>query len=150
MPHTLLRCLLPFMLLLATCRAGSAAEPATATVRVDGHEFQVELAVSEAERARGLMHRERLAADQGMLFVQPQPAPAAFWMKNTLIPLDMLFFDAEGRLLALHQNVPPCTIPDCPIYPAAGPVKYILEVNAGTVRRLGIGPDARMVLPSND
>ena len=117
-----------------------------ASVQLNGHTLAVELAISDAERAQGLMHRQQLAADQGMLFIQPQPMPAAFWMKNTLIPLDMLFFDQHGQLLMLHQDVPPCKTPQCPTYQAPGAVKYILELNAGQAQQLGVTAQTRLEL----
>lgn len=100
--------------------------------------FQVEMAKTPQERARGLMFRQELPGDRGMLFVQP-PGPAVFWMKNTYIPLDLLYFDAEGRLLQIQANVPPCATLDCPVYPSATTtVRYILEINAGEANRRGI------------
>ncbi|MCC6136668.1 MAG: DUF192 domain-containing protein [Candidatus Contendobacter sp.] len=100
--------------------------------------FQVEIAQTTAERRQGLMFRRELPPDQGMLFVQP-PGPALFWMKNTTIPLDLLYFDPEGRLLQIMAEAPPCKTPDCPIYSStAATVRYILEINAGEAARRGI------------
>ncbi len=109
--------------------------------------FQVEIAQTPADRQQGLMFRRDLPLDQGMLFVQPL-GPAAFWMKNTVIPLDLLYFDADGRLLQIVAAAPPCTTPDCPIYPsdAAATVRYILEINAGEAARRGIHPGDRLRL----
>ncbi len=108
--------------------------------------FQVEMARTTQERARGLMFRRELPRDQGMLFVQP-PGPATFWMKNTYIPLDLLYFDADGRLLQIVAEAPPCTTPTCPIYPSeTTTVRYILEINAGeaTRRQIQIGDRLRL------
>ncbi len=108
-------------------------------VTVGSAVFQVEMARTPEERKRGLMFRQELPRDQGMLFVQPTPGPAIFWMKNTVIPLDLLYFDTEGRLLQIEANAPPCTTPDCPLYPSdTATVKYILEINAGEAARRGI------------
>lgn len=108
--------------------------------------FQVEVAQTLAERTRGLMFRREMPHDQGMLFLQA-PGPATFWMKNTYIPLDILYFDAEGKLLQILADVPPCTIPECPIYPSAtATVRYILEVNAGEAGRRGIKVGDRLRL----
>ncbi|MFO7641132.1 MAG: DUF192 domain-containing protein [Candidatus Competibacteraceae bacterium] len=108
--------------------------------------FQVEMARTAQERARGLMFRRELPRDQGMLFVQP-PGPTAFWMKNTYIPLDLLYFDADGRLRQIVAEAPPCTTPACPIYPsAAATVRYILEINAGEAARRGIQVGDRLRL----
>ena len=109
-----------------------------ARVTVGPAMFQVELARTPQERQQGLMFRRTLPRDQGMLFVQA-PGPAAFWMKNTYISLDLLYFDAEGQLLQIEAGAPPCVTPTCPIYPSAtATVRYILEINAGEAARRGI------------
>lgn len=100
--------------------------------------FQVEIAQTPDARQRGLMFRQELPSNQGMLFVQP-PGPAVFWMKNTYIPLDLLYFDAEGRLAQIVAEVPPCKTLNCPVYPShTATVRYILEINAGEAARRGI------------
>jgi uncharacterized membrane protein (UPF0127 family) len=100
--------------------------------------FQTEVAQTPQDRQRGLMFRRELPREQGMLFVQP-PGPAVFWMKNTYIPLDLLYFDSDGRLLQILADVPPCITLNCPIYPSeAETVRYILEINAGEAARRGI------------
>jgi uncharacterized membrane protein (UPF0127 family) len=113
-------------------------------LRVDNARFHVEIAETAQERQQGLMFRTHLPAERGMLFIQPEATPAAFWMKNTYIPLDLLYFDSAGRLLEIHADVPPCTTPSCPAYVSNGPIKYILEINAGSARRLGLQPGARL------
>lgn len=128
-----------------------AADPIRALdleqVTVGSTVFQVEIARTPEERKRGLMFRQELPRDQGMLFVQPTPGPAVFWMKNTAISLDLLYFDAEGRLLQIEANTPPCTTPDCPLYPSdTATVKYILEINAGEAARRGIRTGDRLRL----
>ncbi len=106
--------------------------------------FQVEIAQTPEQRERGLMFRRALPPDQGMLFVQPV-GMAAFWMKNTFIALDLLYFDAAGTLLQIEANALPCSTPDCPIYASrAATVRYILEINAGEAARRGIRPDDRL------
>ena len=101
-------------------------------VEVGGQRFDVELADDFDERARGLMFRESMPADRGMLFVHENEAPLAYWMKNTKIPLDILYFDADRKLVSIQRGVPPCTAGDrCPNYPSRGPAKYVLELNAG-------------------
>lgn len=100
--------------------------------------FQVEIVRTAHERAQGLMFRRELPPDQGMLFVQP-PGPAVFWMKNTYIPLDLLYFDTEERLTQIVAEVPPCKTPDCPVYPSdIANIRYILEINAGAAAQYGI------------
>jgi uncharacterized membrane protein (UPF0127 family) len=102
------------------------------------HAFKIEVAATEAEKAQGLMFRRELAPDAGMLFdMGPGEHEATFWMKNTYIPLDMLFIRADGRI----QNIAARTVPrSLDTVPSDGPVKAVLEVNGGTAARLGIKP----------
>ncbi len=99
--------------------------------------FTVELADNDASRARGMMFRTSMAPDAGMLFDFKQEQMASFWMRNTLIPLDMLFIKADGTILNLHQRAIPR---DETGISSAGPVRAVLELNGGTVSRLGIKP----------
>ncbi|PKM13469.1 MAG: hypothetical protein CVV13_01455 [Gammaproteobacteria bacterium HGW-Gammaproteobacteria-3] len=103
-----------------------------------GIRLQVEVADTEKAWARGLMQREELAADAGMLFVFPDDAVRGVWMKNTLIPLDILFISATGEVVSWLQHVPPCVSDDCEAYYSSKPVRYMLEVNAGFIRRASI------------
>lgn len=97
--------------------------------------FTIELALTPAQQEQGLMFRQSLAANAGMLFVFPDDETAVFWMKNTLIPLDMLFIAANGRILDLHERAVPMS--EATISSKV-PVRAVLEVNGGTVARLGI------------
>ncbi|GAB3740980.1 DUF192 domain-containing protein [Silanimonas algicola] len=128
--------------LLAAATVGAAACSGSAGphwVELGGQRFHVELADDFEERARGLMYRESMPADHGMLFVHENEAPLAYWMKNTKIPLDILYFDAERRLVSIQRGVPVCTAGDrCPSYPSRGPAKYVLELNAGRSDALGL------------
>ncbi len=131
---------------LALAAAGCRGEDATARV---GHaRFAVEVAASEAERERGLMYRAELAEGHGMLFVMPRPQHAAFWMKNTHVALDILYFDAHGRLAEIVPDVPPCATDPCPIYPSTGPVRYVLELPAGSAARHGLKRGDRLKPPA--
>ena len=106
-------------------------------VELAGKRYTVELARNDAERERGLMFRQRMDAGRGMLFVHEREEPLAYWMKNTLIPLDILFFDNQRRLVAQQRDVPPCTLGDaCPPYPSDAPARYVLELNAGQAAKL--------------
>lgn len=108
--------------------------------------FHVEMAQTLEERQQGLMFRRELPRDRGMLFMQ-SPGPALFWMKNTYIPLDLLYFDAAGALVQIYADTPPCTTPNCPIYPSdTDTVRYILEINAGEAARRGIRVGDRLRL----
>lgn len=127
-------------ILLAVATGTAAASEAQDLAIVTDHgaqHFSVELATTPAERELGLMYRQNMAADAGMLFIYPGEQEVAFWMKNTLIPLDMLFIGADGRIRRIEERTIPLTeTPISSIYP----VKAVLEVNGGTVERLGIHP----------
>src|SRR5688572_20285706 len=132
--------LLATSLLLAGCASASAP-----WVEVGGARYAVEIADDDAERERGLMFRDRMAADRGMLFIHEDDAPRAYWMKNTRIPLDILYFDANRRLVSVQRDVPPCSLGDnCPPYPSDAPARYVLELNAGEAARLGLAPGAEL------
>ncbi len=96
--------------------------------------FEVELATTPAQEEQGLMYRQRLAPDAGMLFDFGDTAPRAFWMKNTLIPLDMLFI-ADGRIVDIHERAVPLSED---VIPSRVPARAVLELNGGTVSHLGI------------
>jgi multidrug resistance efflux pump/uncharacterized membrane protein (UPF0127 family) len=109
-----------------------------------------ELATTAESRTRGLMERAALPADRGMLFLFETAQPLSFWMFNTLIPLDMIFADAQRRITTIHAEVPPCRPPEpCPSYVSDGVAQFVLEVNAGTAAKAGIavGDELRWSLP---
>ncbi len=131
----------------ATALAEASCAPGRADLRWDsGREsFAVELADDPAERSQGLMFRETMDPAAGMLFVYESPRRAQFWMKNTLIPLDMIFADASGLVTRVHSNAVPGDL--TPI--DGGPeVVYVLEINAGLADKLGIGPGAELRHPA--
>lgn len=106
----------------------------------DGRTVQlsVEIADDDPERARGLMERAHLPAGGGMLFVFDEASVRSFWMKHTLIPLDILFFDADG-LFVSRAAMEPCTADPCALYPSAAPARYALEVNRGEPLTAAVG-----------
>ena len=108
------------------------------------HRFKVELAETPAQMTQGLMFRTSLAPDAGMLFDYKQPTAATMWMRNTLIPLDMLFVDAQGRIVNIHQRAVPQSLD---IIAATAPVRAVIELNGGTAARLGIEPGDQVVHP---
>ncbi|TDB01394.1 DUF192 domain-containing protein [Halomonas marinisediminis] len=131
-----------------TLHSASAAEvpakrwPLTIATGAGVHEFHAEVAQTSAERSRGLMGRERLAEDGGMLFLyaSEQPGRSGFWMYNTLIPLDIAFIDGMGHIVSTHTMVP-CgsdAPADCPVTRPGVPYRAALEVRAGTFQALGI------------
>jgi hypothetical protein len=108
------------------------------------HRFKVELAKTPAQMMQGLMFRTSLAPDAGMLFEYQQPIAATMWMRNTLIPLDMLFVDRRGRIVNIHERAVPQSDD---VIAAAEPVRAVIELNGGTASRLGIEPGDIVVHP---
>lgn len=115
-------------------------------VEVEGQKYAVELAIDEPARQRGLMHRDSLPEQQGMLFVFADEQPRAFWMKNTLIALDIIYADKDGHVVQVLRDVPPCRSASCPSYPSRAPAKFTLELNAGESERSGIKTGSTLVL----
>jgi hypothetical protein len=111
------------------------------------HQFHVEVAETQAQMTQGLMFRRTLAADAGMLFDYKQPTMATMWMRNTLIPLDMLFVDAHGRIVNIQQRAVPQSLD---LIAAAAPVRAVIELNGGTTARLGIAPGDQVLHPIFD
>jgi uncharacterized membrane protein (UPF0127 family) len=119
----------------ATLQACAASGP---YVELNGHRYTIEIAADNASREHGLMDRTEMAADHGMLFVFDDELPRAFWMKNTKIPLDMLFFDGDQKLISIAHDVQPCVSDPCPGYSSGAPARYVLELNAGESAKLGL------------
>ena len=109
--------------------------------------FGVEIADDVAERAQGLMNRETLAASHGMLFVYDRPQPVSFWMRNTLIPLDMVFVGPDGVVTRVHENAVP--LDETPIDGGDG-VLMVLEIRGGLAGSLGIAPGSQLRHPALD
>jgi uncharacterized protein len=109
--------------------------------RTGVHAFQVEMAITPEEKEHGLMFRRELPEGQGMLFDFQFDQNVAFWMKNTYIPLDMLFIRADGRILRIAENTEPLSERNIP---SGGPVRAVLEVIGGTAKKLGIAAGDRV------
>ncbi len=127
--------------MLSACRVASyCEEPASNRVCFSGNScVAVELAATPAAREKGLMMRDSLAGDSGMLFVFERDAIHSFWMKNTLMPLDMIWIDSGCKIVDILQGAKPCVDNDaCPIYTPVEPSSYTLEVNAGFVQNSSI------------
>ncbi|HEY7666318.1 MAG TPA: DUF192 domain-containing protein [Xanthobacteraceae bacterium] len=136
--------LLALTLPLAATSGGAAAptlQPLEIASKNGVHVFAVELASTPEEQARGLMFRRELPEGQGMLFDFHQEQPTTFWMKNTYIPLDMIFIRGDGRILRIAENTVPLSEA---LVPSGGPVRAVLEVVAGTAKKLGIAPGDRV------
>jgi uncharacterized protein len=137
------------LLAAPACRSGHAVKPESArpdlrnspmvVVPAAGREvtFRVELARTPQEHERGLMYRSHLDPDAGMLFLFERPSPLTFWMKNTLIPLDMLFLDGDHKIVGIVENAEPQTLTSRKV---AAPAQYVLEIGGGLSARLGIRP----------
>jgi hypothetical protein len=106
--------------------------------------FKIEVALSDAQMEQGLMFRRSLAPDAGMLFDFRGPIPVTMWMKNTLIPLDMVFLDTGGQVVDIHERAVPLSL--APIATKV-PARYVVELNGGTAARLGIKPGDRATSP---
>ena len=126
---------------LATLLLAACSEQPEATVVIDSGSTDVEVAVevadTNAERARGLMGREELDEDAGMVFLVPEPTPTPFWMKGTLIPLSVAFWDQEGRIFRIH-DMEPCREEPCRLYEPGAPWTGALEVNQGFIEEHGV------------
>jgi len=109
-------------------------------VEIRGHKIRVEVVENVGMQSLGLMFRTELAPDAGMLFVYPGEMQLSFWMQNTKIPLDILYFDAQLRLVTLIDSAQPCRVERCPGYPATHPSMYVLEINAGLANQWGVEP----------
>ena len=130
--HTLTVCLLAVLLTIA-CSSNYSLTPTparTPSVAINNHIFTVEIADQDSAWEYGLMNRTHLDQNAGMLFVFPDAQPRSFWMKNTLIPLDMIFIDDKNQIVEIIRNARPCDADPCQAY-SAPPSKYVLEINAG-------------------
>jgi uncharacterized protein len=128
--------------LAAACGAAPASTPAPAATPLappagpraempSGAVYKLELALTPEDQALGLMFRESLPERTGMLFVFPEDAPHHFWMKNTMIPLDMIWMDAAGKVLFISPDTPPCKADPCGTYGPDSPARQVLEIAGG-------------------
>jgi uncharacterized membrane protein (UPF0127 family) len=143
-------------LLAAACGAGPGSRPPTPVptptgphvVLPSGAIYEVELALTPDEQARGLMFRESLRDRAGMLFVfaQNPPIPHHFWMKNTMIPLDMVWLDSDGNVLFVNPHTPPCKADPCPMYGPDIPAPLVLEIAGGLAEKEGVKVGSRIAI----
>lgn len=113
------------------------------------HCFFIEVAQTLEERQKGLMFREKLDRDKGMLFIFPAEQEASFWMKNTLIPLDIIWLNENKKVVFISENTQPCLKEKCPSINPGVKAKYVLELNAGLAEEIGLVKGDKMQLPSN-
>jgi uncharacterized membrane protein (UPF0127 family) len=128
-------------LLVSALLLGACAKPEPmnrVVVEINGNPVSVEVARSPDQHEHGLMDRTKIPHRTGMLFVFEKPEKMSFWMRSTLIPLDILFFDSEQRLIAIHPWAEPCPdeVKDCPLYDSGQEAKYVLEVAGGEAQEM--------------
>ena len=116
----------------------AAAASGPRAVMPSGAVYRLELALTPEDQAQGLMFRENLPDRTGMLFVFPEAAPHHFWMKNTMIPLDMIWMDEAGKVLFISAGTPPCKADPCPTYGPDGPARTVLEIAGGMANKEGV------------
>ena len=121
----------------------SGLEVIPLTVTQDGtvHHFRVEVAASDEEQEHGLMFRKEMGKDEGMIFPRKVPMPATFWMKNTVIPLDIIFIGSDHRIINIEANAKPYSLDP---RQSGGLAIAVLELNGGRAAQLGIGPGAKV------
>ncbi len=124
--------------------SGNPLEPLTVTTSTGEHSFMVEIADDDAERQRGLMFRDPLPGDRGMLFQFPDVAERGFWMHNTPSPLDIIYIDPNGRIVSIVRNATPNSDQ---ILPSNGPASGVLELRAGRAAEIGAQPGDRVRHP---
>ena len=134
------------LLITAMLVSPSVSHAAEVTVQTDSgsHTFSVEIMRTSEERSKGLMFRKHLAPDAGMLFDFGNPRPVSMWMKNTYIPLDMLFISKDGVVHKIAENTTPHSTE---IISSNSQVKFVLEINAGLSAKYGFEPGNRVLLP---
>jgi uncharacterized membrane protein (UPF0127 family) len=145
MPRVILSLLL-LAAVLAGCaeRRRSSGLP-TVDMQIGGETYTLEVARDDAARQRGLMERDAMPADRGMLFVFPKSRELSFWMKNTRIPLDIIYLDDGGQVVSVHQMKPY----DRTSVPSAAPAKYAIELNLGQVKKAGVKVGDVLEIPAS-
>lgn len=133
--------MMAWMALAPTPSVAQALEPLVIVSGDERHEFQVELALTPAERSRGLMYRRSMPADHGMLFDFEREEMVSMWMRNTYISLDMLFIRTDGSIARIAQHTEPLSERTIS---SGEPVRFVLELNAGTSEQLGISAGDRV------
>ncbi|MFC1622082.1 DUF192 domain-containing protein [Patescibacteria group bacterium] len=111
----------------------------TTKIQVNGIEVGVKIADTAKKRSQGLMHVENLGENQGMFFIFPTSNFHTFWMKNTLISLDLIWINKNNEIVHIKENAQPCKTLNCEVYSTPKPAKYVLEVNGGWVEKNGVG-----------
>jgi uncharacterized membrane protein (UPF0127 family) len=137
-----------FYSFVGTVSSPAAKQNSSGQVCIKDNCFNVELAITDAERERGLMYRQVLDSNKGMLFVFPDEGIHPFWMKNTLIPLDIVWADSAGTIVFISQNVQPCKSVICPSVIPNKPAKYVLEINSGICQQMELKVGDKLKIPT--
>jgi uncharacterized membrane protein (UPF0127 family) len=140
---------LPLAFLTTYCSGQAGGDKFAKVYFPDGFSVTAELARSDEERARGLMFREKMAEDQAMLFLFETEEAHSFWMKNMRFAIDILWLDAQKRIVHLEKTVPPCPRDPCPSYAPSAAASFVLELQAGFAEKHGLRLNDRVefVLP---
>ncbi len=148
--------LLILMVVNTGCRPESTTDSFIEEVYIADRLFELELALTPEQRARGLMGRESMTDNEGMLFVfpdeEPYPAVVNFWMKGTLMPIDVIFIERDGVITAIYEMQPPepgTPDEDLPVYSSKSPVQFVVELRGGLAAELGLQP-GEMIILRND
>lgn len=118
--------------------------------KIKDRHFKLEVANTLAQKSRGLMYRDSLKPDEGMIFISPSPSIQYFWMKNTKIPLDMIFLKEDGSVINIENAYPQPNTPDInlKLYQSLSPAKYVIELNSGTTQKIQLAPGDKINLDS--
>ena len=144
MPKTITTIIILFSLIILV--SGCNDTPESDQVCFKDRCFTVELAETTEARTQGLMFRDYLAADTGMLFIFPEEQQPTFWMKNVSLPLDIVWIDTNQKIVSINENVQPCLSDNCPTIRPTKKIQYVLEINGGLISdmNLKIGDQAKM------
>jgi hypothetical protein len=118
-------------------------------LKIKDQDYTVEIASTVTQKSNGLMKRTSLCSNCGMIFVSEAPGEQIFWMKNTLIPLDMIFLDGEGKVINIETAVPQPSVPDLQqkLYRSTAPSQYVIELNSGDSQKLNLKSGDKIELP---
>ena len=136
--------IIPLLVLLIFLVAKKADNQAVELYNSSGQKiasFKVEVAKTPEQQQKGLMGRKMLAEDKGMLFIFEDDRPRSFWMKNTLIPLDIIYFDKNKKVVSIVNSTQPCQKDPCQSYPSEKPAQFVLEIAGGLAEKLGINEE---------
>ncbi len=123
------------------------AENRFITIFIQDKPFFAEIADTPEKQITGLMFRTRIRADYGMLFVYAEEDTRSFWMKNTLIPLDIIYLNSDRQIVDMHCSVPPCRSDPCPSYTSALPARFVLEIRGGSAKELKLKIGDKIFIP---